>query len=123
MTPEQLREKLQHDLKIVDQFLELAKRNNVSLTFDALNGNKHNGSANGSALAYGVIGPAVVDAIKACGKRYDVQDIRKRLSKAGKDISSGQIATALRRFAKQGKVKKVQEGLGRRTAKYETISL
>ena len=130
MTPEELKAKLESDLKIVEQFLDVAKRNNVAVTLEMPNGTHRNGThrtADGDTddggTPYGIIGPAVVAAIEQCPKRFDVRDIIKRLVKSGKaDISTAQIATALRRFEKQGKLKKVSQGAGRRPTKYATTS-
>src|SRR5207237_10375579 len=96
MTLEQLKEKLLNDLRIVDQALEVQRRNIGASSRSATRQNRNGSQNDGSP--YGIIGPSVVEAIKQCGKRYDVRDIRKRLLKVGKDISSTQIATALRQF-------------------------
>lgn len=123
MTAEELEKQLQKDLQVVRQYLEIKHRNNgrlpVTMQLDRQHENRNRSHEIGAP--YGKIGPAVLDAIKRCRKTYNVRDIHKLLK--GQNISKGQIATALRRFESQGKIKEVEHGSGRRPNKYETFLL
>lgn len=130
MTAEELRHQLENELRVVNEYIEIqrraATRTKPPAVTPRLSNDKHdrNGAnANINGAFYGIIGPSVANAIKQCGRNYDLRDIRRRLQKDGKQYSASQIATALRRFEKQGKIKEVKHGSGRRPNKYSTISL
>jgi hypothetical protein len=130
---EALRDRLKADLRTVEQFLEIARRNSniltgmplVSIPHEAFSVDgeeaKHSSSNGSKERTYGEITRAIERAIKGCNGKYNIRHVDKILTGEGRDISRASIATALRRLEQQGKIKVAKPGKGRRPTLYATI--
>jgi hypothetical protein len=122
---EDFRDQLTADLRIVEKFIELARRSGgdrsqASVAKFSSAASSQNGS---EPRRYGQVGQTVADAILQCKKKYNVRDVEKALKRAGHSLSRLSITTALRRFTTQGKIREVVPGAGRRATLYTTVSL
>ena len=123
MTAEELQEQLKNDLRIVEQYLQVKRRNEGrSMTsISKIAKAERNGAAHSSG-EYGAISSAVHGAMFQCRrKKFDVRDVQRVASGQGKQLTTAQIAIALRRFERKGKVKIVERGAGRRPSKYSLV--
>lgn len=137
---EALRDRLKADLRAVERFLEVARRNEFVIdTFGfstesdielapapAVAAAPVQGpqSSNGATIrSYGEIGRAVEHAIKQCSERFNAREVERILRQRGSNISRPVIARTLRRFEEQKKIRVVRKGSGRRATRYTNVSL
>jgi hypothetical protein len=73
------------------------------------------------AKRYGDISAAVWGAVEIGGRLFRIGDVKGTLERTGRPLNKLQIATALARFAEQGRIRVVQEKRGNIGAIYERI--